>query len=120
MTGACRAERPGTWQIRADTAEALFLILQTKDVDRETDEVEDVLLETEWSVRAFPYRDAYLIYPHTGQRVTLQPRRRQPGGSWRSSDRTPNDRACSRHEGPARQASLASDAIAPAPQCNYK
>jgi tubulin-specific chaperone D len=35
-------------QIRADTAERLYIVLQTKNVGRETDEAEDVLLETEW------------------------------------------------------------------------
>ena len=36
------------YQIRADTAEVLYLVLQTKDIGRDTDEVEEILLETEW------------------------------------------------------------------------
>ncbi|KAH8104609.1 TBCD protein [Cristinia sonorae] len=36
-------------RIRADTAEYLYTILQTKDMGIETDEAEDVILETEWS-----------------------------------------------------------------------
>ncbi|ETW81590.1 hypothetical protein HETIRDRAFT_383952 [Heterobasidion irregulare TC 32-1] len=35
-------------KVRADAAEALYLLLQTRDVGKETDEVEEVLLETEW------------------------------------------------------------------------
>lgn len=35
-------------QIRSDTAECLYLVLQSKDVGIETDEAEEVLLETEW------------------------------------------------------------------------
>ncbi|TCD65493.1 hypothetical protein EIP91_002577 [Steccherinum ochraceum] len=35
-------------KMRADTAEYLYLILQTKDLGIETDEAEDVILETEW------------------------------------------------------------------------
>lgn len=37
-------------QIRADTAEHLYLVLQSKDLGYDTDEVENILLETEWSV----------------------------------------------------------------------
>ncbi|KAJ7670233.1 TBCD protein [Mycena rosella] len=35
--------------IRSDSGEYLYLILQGTDIGRETDEVEEVLLETEWS-----------------------------------------------------------------------
>ena len=35
-------------KIRADTAEYLYLVLQTKEIPCETDEIEEVLLETEW------------------------------------------------------------------------
>ncbi|KAF8917124.1 ARM repeat-containing protein [Mucidula mucida] len=35
--------------VRSETAEYLYLTLQSIDIDRETDEVEEVLLETEWS-----------------------------------------------------------------------
>ncbi|KAF9779616.1 TBCD protein [Thelephora terrestris] len=36
--------------IRTATAEHLYLVMQSKDLGRETDGAEDVLLETEWSV----------------------------------------------------------------------
>jgi len=36
-------------RIRSDTAEKLYLALQTKDVGIETEEAESLLLETEWS-----------------------------------------------------------------------
>ncbi|KAI0632121.1 TBCD protein [Trametes polyzona] len=36
-------------RVRADTAEYLYLVLSSKDTGLETDEVEEVLLETEWS-----------------------------------------------------------------------
>jgi len=35
--------------IRADTAEYLYVLLQSKDLGFETDEIEEVLLDTEWS-----------------------------------------------------------------------
>ncbi|KAJ6559228.1 TBCD protein [Mycena vulgaris] len=35
--------------IRSDSGEYLYLVLQSTDVGRDTDEVEEVLLETEWS-----------------------------------------------------------------------
>ncbi|KAJ7600517.1 TBCD protein [Mycena floridula] len=35
--------------IRSETAEYLYLTLQSKDIGRETDEVEEILLETEWA-----------------------------------------------------------------------
>lgn len=37
-------------QIRTNTAEYLYLILQSKDVGGDTDEAEGVILETEWLV----------------------------------------------------------------------
>lgn len=40
-------------QIRSDTAETLYLVLQSKDVGFETDEVEEILLETEWCALYF-------------------------------------------------------------------
>ena len=36
--------------MRADTAEYLYLVLSSKDTGLETDEVEQILLETEWWV----------------------------------------------------------------------
>ncbi|OSD07226.1 TBCD protein [Trametes coccinea BRFM310] len=36
-------------RVRADTAEYLYLVLSSKDTEMDTDEVEDILLETEWS-----------------------------------------------------------------------
>ncbi|KAI0732028.1 TBCD protein [Fomitopsis betulina] len=36
-------------KVRADTAEHLYLVLQTKDLGFETDEAEEILLTTEWS-----------------------------------------------------------------------
>ncbi|PCH40083.1 ARM repeat-containing protein [Wolfiporia cocos MD-104 SS10] len=36
-------------KVRSDTAEHLYLILQSKDLGVETDDAEDILLETEWS-----------------------------------------------------------------------
>ncbi|KAH9841553.1 TBCD protein [Rhodofomes roseus] len=36
-------------KVRSDTAEHLYLVLQTKDVGCETDEAEEILLNTEWS-----------------------------------------------------------------------
>ncbi|KAI0720503.1 TBCD protein [Cerioporus squamosus] len=38
-------------RVRADTAEYLYVVLSSKDTGLETDEVEEVLLETEWSSR---------------------------------------------------------------------
>ena len=42
-----RAQLP---QIRAETARYLFLFLQSRDIGKDTDEVEELLLETEWLV----------------------------------------------------------------------
>ncbi|KAI0670789.1 TBCD protein [Trametes maxima] len=36
-------------RVRADTAEYLYLVLTSKDTGMETDDVEEILLETEWS-----------------------------------------------------------------------
>ncbi|TFK86795.1 ARM repeat-containing protein [Polyporus arcularius HHB13444] len=36
-------------RVRADTAEYLYVVLSSKDTGLETDEVEEILLETEWS-----------------------------------------------------------------------
>ncbi|KZT73795.1 ARM repeat-containing protein [Daedalea quercina L-15889] len=36
-------------KVRSDTAEHLYLVLQTKDLGFETDEAEEILLNTEWS-----------------------------------------------------------------------
>ena len=35
-------------QIRAATAEYMYLVMQSKELGKETDAAEDVLLETEW------------------------------------------------------------------------
>ncbi|KAK7469200.1 hypothetical protein VKT23_003691 [Stygiomarasmius scandens] len=35
--------------IRVETSERLYLVLQSTDIERDTEEVEEVLLETEWS-----------------------------------------------------------------------
>lgn len=37
-------------QIRTATAEYMYLVVQSKDLGRETAEAEEVLLETEWQV----------------------------------------------------------------------
>jgi hypothetical protein len=37
-------------QIRAETARYLYLILQSRDIGKDTDDVEELLLETEWFV----------------------------------------------------------------------
>jgi len=37
-------------QIRADTAEYLYVLLQSTDLGFETDEIEEILLDTEWYV----------------------------------------------------------------------
>ncbi len=42
------AERLTRAQVRADTAEYLYLVLFSKETGLETDDVEDILLETEW------------------------------------------------------------------------
>ena len=42
-----RAQLP---QIRTETARYLYLFLQSRDIGRETDEVEELLLETKWFV----------------------------------------------------------------------
>lgn len=34
--------------VRSDTAEKLYILLQGVDVGRDTDEIEDILLSTEW------------------------------------------------------------------------
>jgi len=36
--------------IRAATAEYMYLVMQSKDLGKETDAAEEVLLETEWSI----------------------------------------------------------------------
>lgn len=41
-------------QIRANAAEYLYLILQSKDVGGDTEEAEGVILDTEWSVAQPP------------------------------------------------------------------
>ncbi|KAL1950308.1 hypothetical protein VTO73DRAFT_5432 [Trametes versicolor] len=38
-------------RVRADTAEYLYLVLSSKDTGMETDDVEEILLETEWSLK---------------------------------------------------------------------
>lgn len=43
------------FQIRRDTAEFLYVMLQGTDIGRDTDDVEDILLETEWYVIPFLY-----------------------------------------------------------------
>lgn len=35
-------------QVRAETAEYFYFVLQEKDIGRETEPIEEVLLETEW------------------------------------------------------------------------
>jgi hypothetical protein len=35
-------------QIRAATAEYMYLVMQSKELGKETDAAEEVLLETEW------------------------------------------------------------------------
>ena len=40
-------------QIRADTAEYLYVFLQSKDIGFETDEIEEIILDTEWYVSFF-------------------------------------------------------------------
>jgi hypothetical protein len=42
-------------QIRVETARYLYLFLQSRDIGKDTDEVEDLLLETEWLVDWCPY-----------------------------------------------------------------
>jgi tubulin-specific chaperone D len=37
-------------QIRAETARYLYLFLQSRDIGKDTDDVEELLLETEWFV----------------------------------------------------------------------
>ena len=44
--GSCRFN----YQIRAETARYLYLFLQSRDIGRDTDDVEELLLETEWFV----------------------------------------------------------------------
>ena len=40
-------------QIRADTAEYLYVFLQSKDIGFKTDEIEEIILDTEWYVSFF-------------------------------------------------------------------
>ena len=42
-----RAQLP---QIRTETARYLYLFLQSRDIGKDTDEAEELLLETEWFV----------------------------------------------------------------------
>ena len=50
-------------QIRSSTAEALYLAIQTKDIDYD-EEMEQILLETEWSVSVFlPLPHKYGSHP---------------------------------------------------------
>jgi hypothetical protein len=44
--GSCRFN----YQIRAETARYLYLFLQSRDIGKDTDDVEELLLETEWFV----------------------------------------------------------------------
>jgi len=44
--GSCRFN----YQIRAETARYLYLVLQSRDIGKDTDDVEELLLETEWFV----------------------------------------------------------------------
>jgi hypothetical protein len=37
-------------QVRAETARYLYLFLQSRDIGKDTDDVEELLLETEWWV----------------------------------------------------------------------
>lgn len=66
------------YQIRADTAEYLYLVLQSKDLGRDTDEVENVLLETEWYESVYnPFRiESCLPLTSTGHQLMLTLRRR--------------------------------------------
>ncbi|THH16982.1 hypothetical protein EW146_g3747 [Bondarzewia mesenterica] len=56
-------------RIRADSAEYLYLVLQTKDFGRETDEVEEILLETECKVVLLEFRPASRFSPGNPQRI---------------------------------------------------
>jgi hypothetical protein len=40
-------------QIRAETARYLYLFLQSRDIGKDTEEVEELLLETEWFVNRY-------------------------------------------------------------------
>jgi hypothetical protein len=40
-------------QIRANTAEYLYVLLQSKDIGLESDEIDEILLDTEWYVVFF-------------------------------------------------------------------
>jgi tubulin-specific chaperone D len=44
--GSCRFN----YQIRGETARYLYLLLQSRDIGKDTDDVEELLLETEWFV----------------------------------------------------------------------
>jgi hypothetical protein len=50
VSSKMRAQPP---QIRAEMARYLYLFLQTRDIGKDTDEVEELLLETEWFVDQF-------------------------------------------------------------------
>ncbi|OBZ71620.1 Tubulin-specific chaperone D [Grifola frondosa] len=58
-------------KIRADTAEHLYLMLESKDLGYENDEAEDIILETEWSsgdlsvVEAAAQHFISLLHEHT-------------------------------------------------------
>ena len=52
-------------QIRADTAEYLYVFFQSKDIGFESDEIEEILLDTEWYIFFFiflpPDTNQYLL-----------------------------------------------------------
>jgi hypothetical protein len=45
-----RAYAGSITQIRVETARFLYLFLQSRDIGKDTDDVEELLLETEWFV----------------------------------------------------------------------
>jgi hypothetical protein len=48
-------------KVRSDTAEYLYVFLQSADIGFETEAMEEILLETEWCVKIF-FHCSKLIY----------------------------------------------------------
>lgn len=68
-----------TLKVRSDTAEYLYVFLQSADFGFETEAVEEILLETEWYVKiSFPLLKINPLIFIEGQRLTSKWQKKQP------------------------------------------
>jgi len=70
---------PNLIKVRSETAEYLYVFLQSADLGFETEAVEDILLETEWYVKIPLLHSSKLIQTTSfeGRQLTSKWKRRQ-------------------------------------------